>query len=371
MKLFHLSDLHLGKRVHGFSLLEDQRYILEQILGIIKENTPDGIMIAGDVYDRSVPSTEAMELFDRFIFELSKIGIPAFIISGNHDSAERLAFASRLIKKSNIFISDAYNGKTAPLKLTDEFGSVNIFMLPFIKPVQLRRYFPEAPLESYSDAVAAAIGQMEIDTAERNILITHQFVTGGLRSDSEEASVGALDNVDSELFEKFDYVALGHLHRPQNIAANIRYCGTPIKYSFSEANNKNSITVVELKEKGSLELSFIPLDPLRDMIEIKGSYNQVMSHRSDHYARIILTDDEYIPYVMEKLRTAYPNIMALDYDNSRTRVNDSELQLAAAEQKQPIELFADFFKKQNNRDMTEQQLKYISGIIDEMRGDDR
>jgi len=212
---------------------------------------------------------------------------------------------------------------------------------------------------------------MEIDTAERNILITHQFVTGGLRSDSEEASVGALDNVEAELFEKFDYVALGHLHRPQNIAPNIRYCGTPIKYSFSETNNKNSITVVELKEKSSLELSFIPLKPLHDMIEIKGSYNEVMTRRSDHYARIILTDDEYIPYVMEKLRTAYPNIMTLDYENSRRSVNVAELQLAAAEQKQPAELFCDFFKKQNNRDMTEQQLKYISGIIDEMRGEER
>jgi len=371
MKLFHLSDLHLGKRVHGFSMLEDQRYILKQIVDAIAAEKPDGVMIAGDIYDRAVPSTEAMELFDSFIFELSEKGVPTFITAGNHDSAERLAFANRLIQKSSIFISAAYNGETAPIKLSDEFGTVNIFMLPFIKPAGVKRFFADAEIESYNDAVAAAISRMDLPQNERNILITHQFVTGGLRSDSEEISVGALDNVEAELFAQFDYVALGHLHRPQNIAANIRYCGTPIKYSFSEADNKNSITVVELAEKGKMEISLLPLVPMRDMVEIKGSYNEVMRSRSDDYVRVTLTDEQYIPYVFDKLRTAYPNIMRLDYDNSRTKAGNADLQLDRAEQKQPIELFADFFKAQNNRDMTEQQSEFIAYVIDEMRGESR
>lgn len=368
MKLFHLSDLHLGKRVHGFSMLEDQRHILKQIIEAVLAEKPDAIMIAGDIYDRAVPSTEAMELFDSFIFELSEIGVATFITAGNHDSAERLAFANRLIKKSDIFISAAYNGETAPIKLCDEFGAVNIFMLPFIKPAQVKRFFDDTDIESYNDAVKAAVGAMEINPKERNILITHQFVTGGLRSDSEEISVGALDNVDAELFAQFDYVALGHLHRPQNIAPNIRYCGTPIKYSFSEADNKNSITVIELAEKGKMEIRLLPLLPLHDMVEIKGSYNDVMRSRSEHYVRVTLTDEQYIPYVFDKLRTAYPNIMRLDYENSRTKATDAELQFEKAEQKQPIELFSDFFKSQNKRDMTEQQSKFIASVIDEMRG---
>lgn len=246
MKFIHLSDLHLGKRVNGFSMLEDQRVVLAQILSIIDEESPDAVLIAGDVYDKGVPPIEAVELFDWFLVELAPRQV--FIISGNHDSPERLAFGSRLLDASGIHISPVYDGQVKPVSLTDSHGAVDIYMLPFVKPVHVRRFFPE--VESYTDAVRAAVAGMQVDTQKRNVLLTHQFVTGAETSDSEELSVGGTDNVDASVLEPFDYVALGHIHGPQNIGSEkIRYCGTPLKYSFSEANHKKSVTVAELGER--------------------------------------------------------------------------------------------------------------------------
>ena len=253
MKLIHLSDLHLGKRVNEFPMLADQRFILAQILQIIDGERPDGVLIAGDVYDKSVPPVEAVELFDDFLVQLAERKIPAFVIGGNHDSPERLAFCNRLIDASGIHISPAYTGAVQPLTLSDEYGKINLYMLPFVKPANVRRFFPEEPLESYTDALRTAIGGMHVNFAERNVLITHQFVTGAARCDSEEISVGGTDNVDSSVFDGFDYVALGHIHGAQNVSSQrVRYCGTPLKYSFSEANQQKSVTVAELKEKARL-----------------------------------------------------------------------------------------------------------------------
>ena len=239
MRFIHLSDLHIGKRVNEFPMLEDQEFILTKILNIIDEQKPDGVIIAGDVYDKSVPSAEAVELFDDFLVRLSKRDMKVFVISGNHDSAERIAFGGRLMDKSGIYMSPVYNGKIEPVALSDEFGDVNIYMLPFVKPSNVRRFFPESEITSYTDAVKVAIDSMNIDTAKRNILITHQFVTGATRTESEDVSVGGTDNVDVSVFDSFDYVALGHIHRSQKCGSEyIRYSGTPLKYSFSEANDK-------------------------------------------------------------------------------------------------------------------------------------
>ena len=298
MKFIHLSDLHIGKRVNEYSMLEDQEYILNQIIAIIDEQKPDGVIIAGDVYDKSVPSAEAVALFDDFLFELSKRNLYVFVISGNHDSPERIAFGGRLMEASRIYMSPVYDGTVSPVTLEDEYGKINVWMLPFVKPVHIRKFNEDAEISTYTDAMRIAIGNLNIDSNERNIMITHQFVTGAERTESEEISVGGTDNVDISVFENFDYTALGHIHRSQNCKSEkVRYSGTPLKYSFSESKDNKSVTIVELKEKCKLSVDTIPLKPLRDMIEIKGKYNEIMlrdfyknTSCQEDYVHITLTD---------------------------------------------------------------------------------
>ena len=377
MKLLHLSDLHLGKRVNEFSMLEDQEYILTKIINIIDEQTLDGVIIAGDVYDKSVPSAEAVELFDDFLVRLSKRDLKVFVISGNHDSAERIAFGGRLMDKSGIYMSPVYDGKVEPITLTDDFGEVNIYMLPFVKPAHVRRFYPENEIASYTDAIKTVIDDMDIDKAKRNILITHQFVTGASRTESEDISVGGTDNVDVTVFEKFDYVALGHIHRSQKCKSEyIRYSGTPLKYSFSEANDKKEVVISDIKEKGNVELSFIPLIPKRDMVEIKGKYDELTlksfyenTTYNEDYMHITLTDEEDIPDVLTKLRVIYKNIMKLDYDNQRTRhfveINGAE----NVEKKSPFEHFGEFYEMQNGQALSDEQSEFMADMIEQIWGD--
>jgi len=374
MKLIHLSDLHIGKRVNEFSMIEDQEYILKQILKIIDDESPDGVIIAGDVYDKPVPSAEAVELFDDFIVRLSKRDLPVYIISGNHDAPGRLAFGNRLMAASNIYFSSVYNGKAERFELTDEYGTTAIYMLPFVKPSHIRRFYPDDKIESYTDAIAVAVREMHLNQDNRNIIITHQFVTGAERSDSEELSVGGTDNVDAAAFDGFDYVALGHIHRPQNVGSDtIRYCGSPLKYSFSEAPYEKSVTVVELKEKGNTSVRTVPLIPMRDMVELKGTYEELTlksfyegtSYRED-YVHITLTDEEDIPDVVQKLRVIYRNLMKLDYDNKRTR---HQTEINGAEDvavKSPLELFAEFYEQQNGAEMSAEQAKHIEALIEKI-----
>lgn len=373
MKLFHLSDLHLGKRVNGFSMIEDQKYILKQILKYIEEEQPDGVLIAGDVYDKSVPSIEAVELLDEFLTRLMELHVATFIISGNHDSSERLGFAAKLIRPTNIRISQSYRGSEAPEKLWDDYGPVNIYMLPFIKPLHVRMAYSESDVTTYYDAVKEAVNHMDIDPSQRNIIIAHQFVTGAMRTDSEEISLGGSDNIDVRVFDPFDYVALGHIHRAQKLTRDtVRYSGTPLKYSFSECNDKKSITVVEMKEKGNISLRFLPLIPLHDMREIKGTYEEVTSKKfyegtaTDDYLHITLTDEDDILDAAEKLRVIYPNLMKLDYDNTRTRNSGTVTFTDDMDSKSPLELFEDFFQQQNNMELNDQQKEYISGLIEEI-----
>lgn len=374
MKLMHLSDLHLGKRVNEFSMLEDQTYILNKIIHIIDEEQPNGIILAGDIYDKPIPPAEAVELFDDFLYKLSQRNLNVFIISGNHDSAERIAFGFRLFDKAGIHLSPVYNGSISPIECTDDFGKINIYMLPFIKPVHVRRFFPDEEISSYTDAMSIVINNINIDTDIRNILVTHQFVTGSSRTESEDISLGGSDNVDSSVFKDFDYVALGHIHRSQSCGNEyIRYCGTPLKYSFSEANDTKSITVIDIKEKGNIELDFIPLTPLRDMVEIKGKYNDIMlkdfyegSTLKNDYLHITLTDEDDIPDVITKLRVVYKNIMKLDYDNQRTR-NSAEINLINdMESKSPLELFDIFYESRNGQHLSDVQKDFIKNIIEDI-----
>lgn len=374
MKFIHLSDLHIGKRINEFSMIEDQKYILKKILNIIDTQKPDGVIIAGDVYDKSVPSAEAVAVFDDFIVKLKSKNMHTFIISGNHDSAERLAFGGRIMDMEGIHFSPVYNGKISPITLTDKYGNVNLYMLPFIKPAHVTFFFPDEKITSYTDAVSTVIRSMNIDTNQRNILITHQFVTGAYRSESEDISLGGSDNVDGSIFKDFDYTALGHIHGPQNVGSEkIRYCGTPLKYSFSEANHKKSVTVIEFFEKGNISLETIPLEPLRDMVEIKGKYEEITlksfyentSYMHD-YVHITLTDEEDIPDAISRLRVIYKNLMKLDYDNTRTR---HEAEVSAnddIERKTPAELFGDFYQMQNGVPMSQTQADFIKDVIEKI-----
>ena len=370
MKLIHLSDLHLGKRVNDFPMLEDQAYILDRILEIADEEQPDAVLIAGDVYDKNVPSAEAVALLDDFLVKLADRSLPVLLISGNHDSPERLAFANRLMEGRGVYIAPVYHGEVSPVTLEDDRGPVDFWLLPFLKPAHIRRFFPEEGVESFTDAMACAIRHMPLDPARRNVLVTHQFVTGAARCESEELSVGGADNVDASVFAPFDYVALGHIHGPQNVGgARIRYCGTPLKYSFSEAGHQKSVTIVELGEKGSLEVRAVPLLPQRDMVELRGSFAQLKSPEfygqvdRDAYVRVILTDENDIYDAMGQLRPVYPNLMALDYDNLRTRSGAVVLEEADVK-RDPLELFADFYQQQNHQPMSEEQRRYLTELLE-------
>lgn len=374
MKFLHLADLHLGKRVNGFSMLEDQAHILRQILAILDDERPDGVLIAGDVYDKSVPSVEAVGLLDGFLTELRTRGVPVLLISGNHDSPERLAFGGRVMDSCGIHISPVYDGALAPVTLQDAFGPVHVWLLPFVKPAHVRRWFPDADIESYTDAMAEAVAHMDIDTAARNVLVTHQFVTGGARSGSEELSVGGTDNVDSGVFAPFDYVALGHLHGAQHIGREtIRYAGSPLKYSFSEARQHKSVTVVTLGEKGDVQVRTVALTPLRELREIRGSYDELTArsfyehttYRSD-YLHLILTDEQDVFDAMSRLRTIYPYLMTLDYDNARTRAAGGMSVPAETERRTPSELFEALYQRQNHRPMSEVQRAYIAQLMEQI-----
>ncbi len=437
MKLLHISDLHIGKRVNEFSMIEDQKYILRQILTIADQQQADGVMIAGDIYDKPVPSAEAVQVFDWFLTELADRGKKVYAVSGNHDSAERIAFGAQLMRGRGVYVSPVYRGETAKYTLTDAYGEMNIYLLPFIKPAVVRHalegltdtdadfmqeevlsdaaekekpskvllgscyetekssevssescyetekpskvssescYEKEKPSkvspESYHDAVKIVIERMNVDTSKRNILIAHQFVTGAGRCDSEEVSVGGLDNVESEVFDAFDYVALGHIHSPQFIKREtLRYCGTPLKYSFSEAEQEKSVTVVEFAEKGNIQLSTVPLVPLRDMRRIRGTYLEVTARtfyqefNKEDYVQVTLTDEEDIPDGLQKLRIIYPNLMRLEYDNSRTKQSHMIERAEDIEQKSEQELFAEFYELQNNQPMNAEQAAFVAQLI--------
>ena len=378
MKFVHLSDLHLGKRVNGFSMVEDQQYILEQILALVAQVRPDGALLAGDLYDKAVPSAEAVALLDDFLVRLSQL-CEVFLISGNHDSPERLAFGGRLMERSGVFVSPVYSGAVTPLTRQDVFGPVQLYLLPFVKPAHVRHCFPDLEINSYNDALAAVLSAMEVDPTQRNILVTHQFVTGAAPCDGEDLSVGGTDQVDGALFDAFDYVALGHLHSPQTVGReSLRYCGSPLKYSFSEARQEKSLTVVELGPKGQVSVSTLPLRPLRDMAELRGSY-EALTYRGfyqgtaypESYVHITLTDEEDIPDAVRKLQVIYPYLMKLTYDNRRTQAAGLGEDWEADEQRSPLELLEAFYAAQNGSAMDDAQRAYAQALLETLEEAER
>lgn len=373
MRLLHLSDLHLGKRVNEFPMIEDQRYILEEILHIVDEEKPDCVLIAGDVYDKTAPGEDAIRLLDDFLSKLAARGCQVCVISGNHDSAVKLSFASRLIEQSGIHIAPVYDGEVKSCVFEEEGKKIHIYLLPFVKPALVRAAFPEEEIESYTDAVRVAIAHMHVDAQECNVLVAHQFVTGAQRSDSEEVHVGGLDDVSAEVFEPFDYVALGHLHGAQRAGREtVRYCGTPLKYSFSECGQEKSVTVVDItceKEIKEIHLRTVVLHPLHDMRKLRGTYAELTDRKKyegterEDYLQITLTDEEDVPDAMAKLRMIYPNLMLLQYDNARTRENREVSEAEQIESKTPLELVEEFYEMQNNQPMSCVQRSLVERLI--------
>lgn len=373
----HLADLHLGKRVNGFSMMEDQEYILNRILEIMEEEQPDGLLIAGDVYDKTIPPAEAVRRMDDFLTAVAAKHVPVFLISGNHDSAERVAFGHQLMQGSGIWISPVYDGTIRHHTLEDRWGEVNIYLIPFLRPSVLRSFFPDVEIEDYTDALRTIIEDLQVDTSRRNVVLAHQFVTaaGALPEtcDSEQLSVGGLDRVDGSVFSPFDYTALGHLHGPQRVGSEtIRYAGSPLKYSFSELHQKKSVTVVELRAKGETEIRQIPLQPRREMIELRGTFEEILEEarkkgepQTDYY-HMILTDETDVVDALSRLREYYPNIMLLDYDNRRTRSQKEVEQLDRVEERTPGELFAALYEQQNGQEMDSDRKEYLDGLIREI-----
>lgn len=373
----HLADLHLGKRVNGFSMMEDQEYILNRILEIMEEEQPDGLLIAGDVYDKTIPPAEAVRRMDDFLTAVAAKHVPVFLISGNHDSAERVAFGHQLMQGSGIWISPVYDGTIRHHTLGDRWGEVNIYLIPFLRPSVVRSFFPDVEIEDYTDALRTIIEDLQVDTSRRNVVLAHQFVTaaGALPEtcESEQLSVGGLDRVDGSVFSPFDYTALGHLHGPQRVGSEtIRYAGSPLKYSFSELHQKKSVTVVELRAKGETEIRQIPLQPRREMTELRGTFEEILEEarkkgapQTDYY-HMILTDETDVVDALSRLREYYPNIMLLDYDNRRTRSQKEVEQLDRVEERTPGELFAALYEQQNGQEMDSDRKEYLDGLIREI-----
>ena len=406
MRLMHLSDLHLGIKVYEYDLFEDQKYMLDRLIDIALDQDVDGVLISGDIYDRPIPPAESVTLFDSFLTSLSNNNIKAYITSGNHDSQERLAFGARLMDKSGIYFGGAFSGEVKKIDLEDEFGPLHIYMLPFLKPSIVRATMPDQAnakddnkedgnqkddgfqnentdtkefkykedIKSYQDALSFVLDNCSGNEGERNVIMAHQFVTGAERSDSEEINVGGLDEVSSSVFDKFDYVALGHIHTPQVIGGqdHIRYCGTMLKYSFSECKKDKSVPIVTFKEKGNIKIELVKLTPLRDMRQIRGTYMDLTSKKNYvdtntmDYLHVTLTDEEDIPDAMARLRAIYPNIMKLDYDNLRTKAVYTNEIPDQVDKKSPLELFEEFYNLQNGRKFTEEESEYVQSKIDEL-----
>lgn len=381
MKILHLADLHFGKILQEQSLIEDQEYILKEIINIIKEKEIKALLISGDIYDRSVPPTEAVNLLDNFLKILIKdLKIKVFIISGNHDSKDRLGFGNKIFEDEGLYIESKYNGRLKKVRLEDEYGPLNIYMLPFIKPVEVKKFFEDDLENNYDLAINKIIEKEEIDKSERNIIMVHQFVTAGNvkpeRTESEVLSLGGIENVDVSNFKSFDYVAIGHVHRPQKIGRDTaRYAGTILKYSFSEINHNKSIPIIDIKEKSNITINLLPLKPLRDMREIKGPIEELIKEENykegnlEDYIKAIITNEEPVYDAIGKIKKIYPNTLKLEIQNSKTINSNTEqnINLEEVKKKSELELFSDFYKLQNNLDLNEKQKEIVKNIISEVK----
>ena len=377
MKFMHLSDLHLGKRLIEVSMLEDQDYMLKQIVGIAQEEQPQAVLIAGDIYDRSNPPAEAMTLFARFLRNLTDLGCHVMVISGNHDSPERIAYLGELVSLRGVHLSPVYDGHLEPVQLKDEFGTVCFWLMPFIHPEILRPVFPDESISGANDAVRLVLRGVRPDPACRNVILSHQFIAGSAFDDRDQKAVGTLDNVDPSLYGAFDYVALGHIHRAQNIGradGTMRYCGTMLKYSRAEASAEKTVTMVNLGPRGKAEVSVRPLRPLREVRAVRGSFGSLLSDgpekgQEDDYYFITLTDEIDPQNAAARLRERFPRLLSLDYDNARTRAGSiANLSAAGAADRSPLELLSELYQLTHGREMNSEALDFARRMIRETEG---
>ena len=370
MKIMHLGDLHIGKSLGDFDLYEDQRYILEQILNLIKEKSVDALLIAGDVYDKAIPGEKSVQLLDYFLKRLVETGIKTYMISGNHDSDERLNFGSSLFESNNIYINSKFNGILKRYSLYDKFGELNIYLLPFVKASQVQHFFPEEKIDSYDMAVRTIIKHSDFDACKRNILVAHQFVAG--KDDPEIAgseglsvhNVGMVEKIGYGSLAEFDYVALGHIHSPQSVGLkHIRYCGSPLKYSLSEVNNNKSVPIITFKDKGELLVEFAPLLPMRDIRHLRGNIKNLLDKKNismeNDFIYATLTDEDIVNDAMGIFREYYPNTVKIDYDNSHTKEIENVDITRITQNKTFDELIKDFYMQMYSCDMGEEELEIM------------
>lgn len=375
MRFMHLADLHLGKNVNGYSLIKDQEYALDQIIKLLKKEKIDTLLIAGDIYQSSVPSIEATKLFSKFLSQLKDLKMKVLIISGNHDSSDRLAYANSFLKDSEIYISDTYNGEIECVRLEDEYGTINFYLFPYLKPSDVRPYFEEK-ISSYEEAIRAVIDSIEINEEERNIILSHQFILNAELSDSEEIYAGLLEAVSEKLYDKFDYVALGHIHKKQNfLGGKARYPGALLKFSATEANYDKTITIVNLKEKNNLIVEEFKIDYMRDMRIIKGFYKDIIEASKNDKARedyihIELLDEDEIYDGFNQLRNIYPNIMTYKYKDRQVNVEDLEDFAEKTDNKTPLDLFTEFYQTILGKNITDDKLEIIKSEIEDIWGND-
>lgn len=372
MRFLHISDLHLGKRVYEYSMLEEQKNALWQVLSAVDEKNVEGLFIAGDIYDKSIPTIEAIELFDSFLVELSNRNIDVYIISGNHDSPERVGFGADFFKSKRIYISKAYDGDIQYVNKEDLYGKIRIHLIPFLKPANVRRFHQEMEIADYNSAIRTVVEDIKLCEEGRNVVLVHQFITGAVRSQSEESFLGGMDNIEYDLFDEFDYVALGHIHKSQAMGRQqVRYSGALVKYALDEINQVKSMTLVEIKGKGEVEIETIPIKPIHDMRRVEGTYmeltdrNNYVNTKVDDYLHVVLKDEEDVPDALRKLRVIYSNILKLEYDNTRTRLKNSVIEGKGVRRKEPMEYIEELFRKQNNEDMTSEQATVLKNIMED------
>lgn len=369
MKFLHIADLHLGKQMNDLLLLEDQEAVLRQVLHIAAEENVDAVLIAGDVYQRTSPQAEAMALFDSFVSKLAEQGKMIFVISGNHDSALRISYFSSLVKNSGVYVTETFNGKLQHVVLHDREGEINVWMMPFLRPAQVKRALPHVKITSYQDAIAAVLQEADIDYSKRNLLMCHQFIIGCETCESEELSVGTLDHIDGAVFDGFDYVALGHIHGPQKVLREtMRYAGSPLKYSFSEANHRKSVTIIDMQEKGETHIKTAPLYPIHDVRLIDGTIDDIMKMPySEDYVWITIHDELPPPDAKVSLSVNFPNMMKFSVVNSRTKYDLDIKATEAMEDKSVAELFSDFYRLQNNdQPPTDMHMQVLNKVIKEL-----
>ncbi len=371
LKILHISDLHLGKRVFEYSMIQEQKYMLSQVLQMAQ--SADLTLIAGDIYDRQVPPAEAVRLFDDFLTDMRAQGSPVALIAGNHDSAERVAFGAQLFKESGVYLSRVYDGTIQKLTFEDEYGTVCVYLLPFVKPAHVRAATGRPEIEGYTAAVEAAIEGMHIDLSVRNVLVAHQFVTGAVRSESEEIAVGGLDGVDASVFSAFDYVALGHLHAAQSLMdGRVRYSGAPLCYAFSEAGRHKGALLVDLKEKGHMEVQQLPFVPLHAFRKVRGRFEEILNldNACEDYVQVTLTDEDDVPDAAAKLTAIYPRLAQVLYDNARTRAAQADFSVGSSQNKEPIELFEELYQMQNGETLSKEQRALVMGMMEKIWEED-